>query len=92
MPADNNISGELQSHVEGLAKNNTNSAQILATNKRNAELFVLASLHQAMVEQRWEEAAALVRQTPKLLHDEATLAHAESAPLLESVFLQLLQI
>ena len=84
MPADNNISRELQSRVEGLAENNTSSAEILATNKRNAELFVL--LHQAMVEQRWEEAVALVRQAPESLLCEATLAHAESAPLLESVF------
>ena len=74
MRADNNINGELQSRVEGLAKNNTNSAEILATNKRNAELFVL---HQAMVEHRWEDALALVRDAPELLRHEATLAHPE---------------
>ena len=85
MLADNNISSELLSRVEGLAKNNTNSAEILATNKRNAELFVLAPLHQAMTKGRWEEAVALVRNSPELLRHEATLAHAESAPLLESV-------
>ena len=87
MRAANNISSELQSRVTGLAKNNTNSAdtssaEILATNKRNAELFVL---HQAMVELHWEEAVALVRQTPELVLREELLAHAESAPLLESV-------
>jgi hypothetical protein len=72
--ADNNISSELRSRVEGLAKNNTNSAEILVTNKRNAELFVL---HQAMVEHRWEDALALVRDAPELLRHEATLAHPE---------------
>ena len=39
-----------------------------------------------MGKHRWVEAVALVRQAPELLVDEETLAHAESAPLLESVF------
>ena len=97
---DNNINRELQTRVEGLAsKRNKNKGadtkEILATNKKNAELFQqrnqqLAPLLQAMTDRRWEEALALLRELPELLLREETLGHPElsnaSAPLLELVF------
>ena len=95
----NNINRELQTRVEGLASSwrnknkGANTKEILATNKKNTELFLeqlelseqleqqrnqqLAPLLQAMTDRRWEEALALLRELPELLLRAETLGHPE---------------